>query len=209
MTSIKEMYFLFFPKHRKAPMLYWTLDQNHMNRLKHYNYGFWASGTTLNSLLKAAQLPPCINALMLLRNWGIEHTERISVLAKFAPNSTVLNEQSANDQFLDFVTYEEVASILNQCAAGKQGILCKMYRQTRIDLTGDPTVEEIISDASQSTQHCIESLLTHEENTGIGKQGPIAIDQSPKMLNIWTHQPKFDAAANWNGQSTYRNGHAS
>lgn len=76
---------------------------------------FSAAVTKFNSLSKTTRLRQCNTALMLLCNAGIEHSQRVPVLAAAAPSGDCYNEQSTNGDFISAVTYKQLAPAVKQC----------------------------------------------------------------------------------------------
>lgn len=52
-------------------------------------------------------LPQRITALMILSNSGIDHTQRVSVMAEASPSDENLTDSSTNDDFIAAVAYKE------------------------------------------------------------------------------------------------------
>lgn len=55
----------------------------------------------------------------MLCNSGIDHSERVSVLAAVSPSDVNLTESSTTDSFLAVVSYEQVASVVKHCDRGQ------------------------------------------------------------------------------------------
>ena len=111
--------------------------RNPNENLKNFELRFAASVTKFNSLSDTTKLPQCITALMLLSNSGIDHSQRISVLAAAAPTGNNLTDSSTNDQFLAAVTYKQVASVVKQCNSGSSST----SGETLVGNYGGPTNE--------------------------------------------------------------------
>lgn len=83
--------------------------------LKAFELRFSAAVTKFNSLSETTKLPQCITALMLLSHANIEQSARVSVLAAAAPSTADFDDNSTNDDFLEAVTYKQLASVVKQC----------------------------------------------------------------------------------------------
>lgn len=92
-----------------------TTRRRQSGSLKTFETRFSAAVTKFNSLSNTTKLPQCITALMLLSNASIEQSQRVSVLAAVASSGQNFSEQSTNDEFLNAVTYKQLASMVKQC----------------------------------------------------------------------------------------------
>ena len=90
-----------------------TTRRGQSESLKNFELRFSAAIAKFNSLSDTTKLPQYITALMLLSNAGIEHSQRVSVLAAAAPSNVDLTDQSSNDEFLAAVTYNNLRPLLN------------------------------------------------------------------------------------------------
>ena len=83
---------------------------------RNYESRFAASIAKLKSHASSA-LPESLTAFMLLANSNIEDNQRISILAAATANGATANTttEATNEQLLDPLKYESIASIIRQC----------------------------------------------------------------------------------------------
>ena len=74
----------------------------------------FAAVSMLNSHASST-LPESFSALILSPNSGIDANQRVSILAEATPQVTTGMSNIADQQFLDSVEYEPIASVLCQC----------------------------------------------------------------------------------------------
>ncbi len=89
--------------------------------LTNFETRFWAAVSKFNSFSNTTELPQCITALMLLVYASIEYSHRVSALAASAPAGTTFTDQSSNVGFLSVVTYNQLASVVEQCEKAVSG----------------------------------------------------------------------------------------
>lgn len=83
--------------------------------MRNFESRFPAQVAKFNSISQTTKLPECLTALMLLSNSNIDDAQRVSVLASASSSDSELNAQSTNDEFLNAITYQSVASVIKQC----------------------------------------------------------------------------------------------
>lgn len=83
--------------------------------MKNFGSSFSVQLAKFNSISETTRLPEYITALMVLLSSAIEDSQRLSIIAAASPNDDNLSAQSSNDEFLCSITYQSVASIIEQC----------------------------------------------------------------------------------------------
>ena len=90
------------------------LQRGAQESFKEFEMRFDAQFSKYNAHATVTKLNDSVSGMMLLTNSRIDETQRVSVLSAAAPSSNQSNTNT-NDQMINNVSYEAIASVPRQC----------------------------------------------------------------------------------------------